>query len=140
MTLERRIKQREFAFSLGIILTGAGFVTFISVSILVVIDINLHWAPEMFLKWVNEILMISMAVLGYGALLIVFGSRLGWNKSILIDISLNQFGVLFTTIAYVCLCIQLLQDTAKQASLPPIIMVIFGLLLISLGIKYSTYD
>lgn len=97
MTLEQRIKQREIAYRLGIMLVVIGFLTFLSVSILVTTDVDL--------KWPTEILLISMAVLGYGGLLIVYVSRLGWNKSILIDISLNQMGVLITTFAYVRLSI-----------------------------------
>ncbi len=130
MTLEQRIKQREIAYRLGIMLVVIGFLTFLSVSILVTTDVDL--------KWPTEILLISMAVLGYGGLLIVYVSRLGWNKSILVDIFLNQMGVLITTIAYVRLSIHFVQDTVKQSGLPSFVIVIIGLLLISLGMKYST--
>lgn len=130
MTLEQRIKQREIAYRLGIMLVVIGFLTFLSVSILVTTDVDL--------KWPTEILLISMAVLGYGGLLIVYVSRLGWNKSILIDISLNQMGVLITTFAYVRLSIDFVQDTVKQSGLLSFVIVIIGLLLISLGMKYST--
>jgi hypothetical protein len=127
----RRAKQRIFLFYAGITTLLAGVVLFLFVVIMAGF-FNTGF------RGMTEVGSLSIFLVGLGGVLSVVFARIGWNNSIILDLLLNQFSIVITIIGFTGLAIEFIFRKPETSSLLFVFLILTGVILASLGMKYST--
>lgn len=129
MNYHQRSIQRIISSYVGIVIIGIGAFSFALIIILALLNITF---PKM-----TVFGMVAISAVGFGTVLSVIFSRLGWHKSLLIDFLLNQLSILLTLLGFVGVTSDFVMGEADESTLLMILIIFCGLFLAGLGMKFS---
>ena len=129
MNYHQRSVQRTISYYTGIMIIGIGVLSFASIIILALLNVTF---PKM-----TEVGVLAIFAIGFGTVLSVIFSRLGWNRSLLVDFLLNQLSILLTLFGFVWLSSDFVKGALDVFSLVKILIIFCGLFLAGLGMKFS---
>ena len=129
MNFHQRTIQRTISYQAGLVILGLGSLSFALIFILALLNI---YFPKM-----TELGAIAMCASGFGVLLSLIFSQVGWSRLFLIDFLLNQLSLLLTLFGFIWLSSDLYKGQLDSSSLIGVLFIFFGLFLVSQGIKYS---
>jgi hypothetical protein len=129
MSYHQRTVQRIISYYAGIAIIGIGTLSFASIITLALLNISF---PKM-----TEFGVIAISAIGFGGVLSVIFSQLGWHKSLLIDFLLNQLSILLTLFGFVGVTNDFVMGKPDVSTLLMVLTIFCGLFLAGLGMKFS---
>lgn len=128
MNYNQRAKQRIMSYYLGIVIIGIGGVTFLAIIVLALVDFTF---PKM-----TGFAVLAMFAIGFGVILSVIFSRIGWLRSKTMDFLLNQLSLLVTVFGFVKVAGDFAFRTPDKSTLLVLLTIFGGVILAGLGMKY----
>ncbi len=129
MNYHQRSMQRIISYYAGITFIGIGVLSFASITILALLNISF---PKMTEFWV-----LAIFIIGFGTVLSVIFSRLGWHRLLLVDFLLNQLSILLTLFGFVRVSSDFVKGVPDVSTLFMMLILVCGLFLAGLGMKFS---